>query len=127
MDMIKFTEMESAYAGEHRMGRLATASTSGHPHVVPIAYHFDPEREVIKIGGLMLEGRGQDRHLQANPQAALVVDDVADGGPRGLLVKGTAILHTEGGEVLGQGFGPNWVEIVPRRVLSWGLDDSGQG
>ena len=122
-------EQEVAYLKEHLLGRLATTGTSGKPHVVPIRYHFDPEREVIKIGARVLEERGQERlyirHLKVNPQAALVVDDVADGQtwhPRGVLVKGAAVMHTEGGEVLGPGFGPNWVEIVPNWVTSWSLD-----
>ncbi|MEU5645251.1 hypothetical protein [Streptomyces milbemycinicus] len=65
------------------------------------------------------------RHLKANPQAALVVDDVADAQtwqPRGILIKGTTVLHTAGGEGLGQGSGPNWVEVVPDFVTSWGID-----
>lgn len=77
----------------------------------------------------MLEGRGQERlyirHLRVNPQAALVVDDVPDEQtwqPRGILIKGTTVLHTEGGEALGPGFGPNWVEVVPNFVTSWGTE-----
>ncbi|WP_328504654.1 pyridoxamine 5'-phosphate oxidase family protein [Streptomyces sp. NBC_00457] len=127
--MGRFSAQEVAYLGERLLGRLATTGTSGKPHVVPIAYHFDPEREVIKIGGRVLEGRGQERlyirHLTVNPQAALVVDDVVDGQtwqPRGILIKGAAVLHTEGGEVLGPGFGPNWVEVVPDFVTSWSID-----
>lgn len=127
--MGRFNAQEVAYLSEHILGRLATTGTSGKPHVVPIRYHFDPEREVIKIGGRILEGRGQERlyirHLTVNPQAALVVDDVADGPtwqPRGILIKGAAVLHTEGGEVLGPGFGPNWVEVVPNWATSWSID-----
>ncbi|MFI9169160.1 pyridoxamine 5'-phosphate oxidase family protein [Streptomyces lincolnensis] len=127
--MGRFNAQEVAYLGEHILGRLATTGTSGKPHVVPVGYHFDPEREVIKIGGRVLEGRGQERlylrHLKVNPQAALVVDDLADGQtwePRGILIKGAAVLHTEGGEVLGPGFGPNWVEVVPDFVTSWSID-----
>jgi pyridoxamine 5'-phosphate oxidase family protein len=129
IDMSRFNAQEVDFLQEHLLGRLATAGTSGKPHVVPIRYHFDPEHEVIKIGGFMLEGRGQDRlyirHLVANPQAALVVDDVQDEQtwqPRGVLIKGTSVLHTEGGEVLGHGFGPNWAEIVTNFATSWGID-----
>ncbi|MEV7388092.1 MULTISPECIES: pyridoxamine 5'-phosphate oxidase family protein [unclassified Streptomyces] len=127
--MSRFNAQEVTYLWEHFLGRLATASRSGKPHVVPIRFHFDPEQEVIKIGGRVLEGSGQERlyvrHLKANPQAALVVDDVADARtrqPRGILIKGTTVLHTEGGDGLGPGFGPNWVEVVPEFVTSWGID-----
>jgi pyridoxamine 5'-phosphate oxidase family protein len=129
IDMSRFNALEVGYLQEHLLGRLATTGRSAKPHVVPIRYHFDPEHEVIKIGGRLLEGRGQERlyirHLKVNPQAALVVDDVPDPQtwqPRGILIKGTTVLHTEGGEPLGPGFGPNWVEIVPDFVTSWGID-----
>ena len=125
-----FTEKEVAYLREHRIGRLGTADRSGQPHVVPIGYQFDLDRAVFKIGARELEGRGQQRlyvrHLRANPRVALVVDDVRTEPtwqPRGITIKGTAVLHTEGGEELGPGLGPNWVEIVPDWVASWGIDN----
>ncbi|WP_230194148.1 pyridoxamine 5'-phosphate oxidase family protein [Streptomyces coriariae] len=127
--MSRFNAQEVGFLEEHVLGRLATTGKSSKPHVVPIRYHFDPEHEVIKIGGRLLEGQGQERlyvrHLKVNPQAALVVDDVLDEQtwqPRGILIKGTTVLHTEGGEVLGPGFGPNWIEVVPNLVRSWGID-----
>lgn len=127
--MSRFNAQEVGFLEEHLLGRLATTGKSGKPHVVPIRYHFDPEHEVIKMGGRLLEGQGQERlyvrHLRVNPQAASVVDDVPDEQtwqPRGSLIKGRTVLHTEGGEVLGPGFGPNWIEVVPDLVRSWGID-----
>ncbi|WP_157968586.1 PNPOx family protein [Streptomyces geranii] len=127
--MVSFSEREAAYLGQHRLGRLATTGTSGKPHVVPVRYRFDPEREVIRLGGRLVEGREKERlytrHLRGNPQAAYVVDDVPDEEawqPRGILIKGLAVLHAEGGETLWPGFGPNWIEVIPDFVTSWGLD-----
>lgn len=54
--MGRFNAQEVAYLSEHILGRLATTGTSGKPHVVPVGYHFDPEREVIKIGGASWKG-----------------------------------------------------------------------
>jgi hypothetical protein len=42
--------------------------------------------------------------------------------PRGVTVRGRAVIHPEGGERLGRGVGPIWVEIVPERVTAWGID-----
>ncbi|MFD3619466.1 pyridoxamine 5'-phosphate oxidase family protein [Streptomyces sp. NPDC058676] len=128
--MGKFSAQEVGFLQEHLLGRLATSGKSGKPHVVPIRYHFDPDREVIKIGGRSLEGRGQERlyvrHLRVNPQAALVVDDVPDEQawqPRGILIKGRrSCIRRVGGEALGPGFGPNWVEVAPDFVTSWGIE-----
>ncbi|MEV1083445.1 pyridoxamine 5'-phosphate oxidase family protein [Streptomyces sp. NPDC050211] len=123
------SEQEIAYLHGHRIGRLATVGTSANPHVVPVGYHLDTDRGTIKIGATMLADRGQERlyvrHLRANPQVAFVVDDLKvepSWTPSGILLKGTARLHTEGGEVLGPGFGPNWMDIVPNWVSSWGVD-----
>ena len=122
-----FTEKEVEFLRLHRIGRLATTGKTGIPHVVPTGFHFDPEGEVIKVG--LHDYRGQERlyvrHLRVNPQAAFVVDDLVtepQWTPRGVTVKGPARIHETGGEVLGPGFGPRWVEIVPNWVSSWGID-----
>jgi pyridoxamine 5'-phosphate oxidase family protein len=121
-----FTEQEKRYLTERRLGRLATVGASGEPHVVPVGYHFDPDLEVVRIGGQLLGSRGQDRlylrQLRAHPVAAFVVDDFVAGPTpiaRGVIVKGAVRLHDSGGEVLGPDFGPGWIEIVPSWVSSW--------
>ena len=63
----------------HRVGHLATAGADGAPHVVPVCYALDdealyfvadekpkrrPARELLRL-----------RNLDANPRAAVVVDD----------------------------------------------------
>ncbi|TCR19539.1 pyridoxamine 5'-phosphate oxidase family protein [Streptomyces sp. BK205] len=126
--MTRFSDQGVTYLRERNLGRLATAATSGKPHVAPIRFHRDPEQEVIRIGRRILEGPARSastlRHLKAKPQTALVVDDTPDAQtwqPRGILIKGTTVLHTEGGEALGPGFSPNWV-VVPDFVTPWGIE-----
>ncbi|MFF5307962.1 PNPOx family protein [Streptomyces massasporeus] len=112
------------------LGLLATAGKTAKPHVVPIRYHFDPEQEVIEIGGRSLEARGQERlyvrHIKVNPQAALVVDDVPDPQtwqPRGISHQGDD--GSAHGRWRGAGAGVRCglgVEIVPDFVTSWGID-----
>jgi len=124
-----FTDAELAYLDTHRLGRLATVGKTGTPHVVPTLYHFDGETGSFRIGQGPLEGRGQERlyvrHVAANPRAAFVVDDVVvdhEYAPRGISVKGTAVVHTHGGGAFGPEFGPQWVEVIPDWVASWGID-----
>lgn len=43
------------------------------------------------------------------------------GTPRGT-IKGEVLIQESGGEVLGGGFGPRWIELIPNWVNSWGID-----
>lgn len=120
---------EIAYLQAHGLGRLATVGGDGAPHVVPTAYRFDAGEGIVGIGQAVMPGRGQERlylrHLRADPRAAFVVDDVVTEPTwtaRGLLLKGHAVVHPEGGEAFGPGFGPIWLAIVPERVSSWGIE-----
>lgn len=129
--MSMFTDNEIAYLQAHHLGRLATTGKTGMPHVVPTGFRVDVEKGTIKIGGHVLDGRGQERlyirHIGVNPKAAFVVDDLATEpawAPSGVTVKGDVVVHAAGGEVLGPGFGPRWIEIIPTWVSSWGIDTS---
>jgi PPOX class F420-dependent enzyme/OxyR family protein len=121
-----FTDQELDFLRRHRIGRLATTGKAAQPHVIPTAYRFVDG--VFKIGAHPLDGRGQRRlyarHIEVNPRVAFVVDDftVEPWHPRGVTVKGDAVLHTDGGETLGHDYGPNWIEIKPDWVSAWGID-----
>lgn len=88
----------------YRVGRLATVSAAGQPHVVPTIYHFADG--VFRIGARPLDGRGQGRlymrHIEAHPRVAFVIDDHVGDPPRplGVTVKGVAVVHPDGGERL---------------------------
>lgn len=121
------TEKEKEYLQTQQLGRLATSGKTGVPHVVPTGFHLDPDTDSIKFGGHAY--RGQDRlyirHLMINPHAAFVVDDLVTEPtwtPRGVTLKGSVRIHETGGESLGPGFGPRWVELDPNWVASWGID-----
>ncbi|MFG1925017.1 PPOX class F420-dependent oxidoreductase [Cryptosporangium sp. NPDC048952] len=125
-----FSAGEIEYLGGQRLGRLATVTADGRPHVVPTGFRLDHENGILKIGAHDLPGRGQRRgyrgHIANNPWVAFVVDDVATvepWAPRGVAVKGHAEIQETGGELLGRGFGPLWVRITPSWVSSWGIDN----
>ncbi len=127
--MSVFTDKEVAYLRARRIGRLATADSEGRPHVVPTAFNVDAEKGVLEIGGRSLPDRGQKRRylaqIQANPYVAYVVDHVVtepSWTASGITVRGRAVIHPEGGERLGPGFGPIWVEIIPEWISAWGID-----
>ena len=49
--MSAFTPAEIAYLQSQRLGRLATVNAAGEPHVVPVAFRYNPELDTIDIGG----------------------------------------------------------------------------
>lgn len=105
---------------ERRLGRLATADTNGRPQVTPVGmWRYRPELGVIDISGRDFAATRKYRNVAANPQAALVVDDVAPGEgwqPRAVIVEGPAAALEDDGN----GKGPV-IRITPDRVVSWGL------
>lgn len=127
--MSGFTDAETSYLSSQRIGRLATVTPAGRPHVVPAGFHFNADDGTIDIGANNLPDRGQKRgyrrNIEGDPWVAIVVDDIASTNPwtpRGVSIRGRAEIHATGGERLGPGFGPIWVRIIPTWISSWGID-----
>ncbi len=111
-----FTEAQAQYLAESVIGRLATSSRSGQPHVVPVGYRFDGS--AITIGGRNLARSLKYRHMMANDKVAFVVDDVVSFNPwkvRGVEVRGRA-------EPVASSDGVTMVRIIPLNIRSWGLE-----
>jgi pyridoxamine 5'-phosphate oxidase family protein len=124
--MATFTEKELEYLRSQRLARLATADLRGAPHVVPLGFRVAEDGAAIDVGGRSFAGSKKYRNIQSNPQAAIVIDDLASVDPwtpRGIEIRGVAQLH----EGDGRGVGPGasdlpWARIIPVRVVSWGID-----
>ncbi len=119
-----FSDAELAYLGERRLGRLATVDSRGLPHVVPLGWRYNPEHDTIDVTGRNLSQTAKFRHASANPNVALVVDDVLPPWrPRAVEVRGRAEVITDavgsGGEPLGA-----LIRIHPLKVISWGLQEA---
>jgi len=98
-----FTPSELEFLRSQRIGRFATASPSGWPHVMPVMYSVDDEGALeFDVDGVKL------RNIQAEPRAAMVVD--AMGPRRGLAIQGQATL-----------IAPERARLDPVRKFSWGL------
>ena len=118
--MALFTDAELDYLlGERRLARLATVGADGTPHVAPVGWRLDPEREVFEIGGLNLAHTKKFRDVARTGRAALVIDDVLPPWrPRGVEVRGRA-------EAIA-GDAP-LIRIHPERVVTWGIENPGVG
>jgi len=116
-ELPSFTEAEAGYLADNFIGRLATASASGQPHVVPVSYSFDGG--TVVFGGWNLEGSLKFRNLMVNPKVAFVVDEVVSAKPwrvKGVEIRGRAEPIRSGESVTG-------IRIIPVNIRSWGLGE----
>ena len=123
--MAELTAAQITYLAGQRLARIATAGRDGKPHVVPTSFRYNPELATIDVGGFHVDTTKKYRDVQANPYAAIVVDDLVSVDPwtpRMLEIRGRAEAVPSGGaELLGQGFGEAFIRIHPDTVNSFGL------
>jgi pyridoxamine 5'-phosphate oxidase family protein len=108
-----FSDAEIEYLESQRLGRLATVGHDGMPHVVPVAFRYNPEADAIDIGGHDFAKRKKFRDVQGTGVAALVVDDVLPPWqPRAVEVRGEAITSRSAAR-------PSWRGSTTRSFGSW--------
>ena len=123
--MTELTQAQIDYLASRRLGRIATAGADGRPHVVPTSFRYNAELGSIDAGGMHVATTKKYRDVQANPWAAIVVDDgVATDPvpPRMLEIRGRAEAIPDGGADLGPGFGGGFIRIRPTKINSFGID-----
>jgi pyridoxamine 5'-phosphate oxidase family protein len=122
-----FSDAELEYLGSQRLGRLATIGQDSMPHVVPVAFRYNPDADSVDIGGHDFAKGKKFRDVQRTGVAALVVDDVLPPWqPRAVEVRGHASALDTGGKTIMEGFDDPIIRITPRRIVSWGLEDGFQ-
>lgn len=110
-----FTEAELEYLAGQRLARLATASAAGQPDVSAVGFSVDGD--TIVSGGIDITKTVRYRHLLENPQATVVIDDLASVDPwrpRGVKVRGAATVEEDGER-------PR-IRIRPAVIWSWGIN-----
>ncbi len=128
--MSNFTPKEIEYLSTQRLGRLATVNPDGKPQIAPVGFRYNPELDVIEIGGRAVSKTKKFRNIQTNKNVAFVIDDVQPPWrPRGIEIRGTAQALTTGGKAV---FGGRYeaddalIRITPDQIIGWGLEE-GQG
>lgn len=119
--MSPFSDDELDYlARGRRLGRLATVGADGTPHVVPVGWSLNLERDAIEVGGREAAQTKKFRDVQRTGRAAIVIDDLATvepWRPRGIEVRGRAEAIDEPRAL---------IRIHPERIVSWGVDARGR-
>ena len=113
-EVVTFTDEEVAFLTQSRLARVATASSEGQPHVVPVVYEFDGT--AFYFTGWNLEKSLKFQNLVQNKKVAMVIDDlvtVSPWRPRGVEVRGVAELGSEGSR--------SYVKVCPLVKRSWGF------
>lgn len=117
-----FSRAELDYLSHgRRLARVATADANGRPHVTPVGmWHYNAELGTVDVTGRDFAATRKYRNVAANPQAALVVDDIASTDPwrpRAVMIEGPARAIPESDDT-----DAPMIRITPDRVISWGLD-----
>jgi PPOX class probable F420-dependent enzyme len=122
---VDLTEREArARLAAARVARLATADTSGQPHLVPVTFAFDSAHDAIVIAVDHKPKRSTDlrrlRNVRANPRVAVLADHYEDDWTRLWWVRAdgvAAIIEDAGGRAgpvaLLQAKYPQYRSIVP--------------
>jgi len=129
---VSFTKTEERFLKNNEIGRLATISSNGTPHVVPVSYLFKDNVFLIAVD----YGTRKLRNLRRNHRTALVIDALKPN--RGIMIQGKGILIESGLEFrqaysqFYRAFGwvradpwkegeAPFVRITPETKVSWGL------
>lgn len=118
--MSAFTEAEVAYLTSQPLMRFATASPAGKPDVAPVIFELDGDD--IVSAGFNITHTARYRNIERNPQATLVIDDLATidpWSPRGIKIIGTASIETVDDA-------PRF-RIQPKVIISWAINDTTPG
>ena len=76
--MSDFTAAQLAYLrAERRLGRVATVGKDGIPHVAPVGWSCNDQRDTIDVGGRQFAQTKKYRDVKRSGRAAIVIDDLA--------------------------------------------------
>jgi pyridoxamine 5'-phosphate oxidase family protein len=123
--MTSFSPAVIAYLDSQLVGRLATSDADGRPHVVPVSFRFNAELNAVESGGFHVDTSKRFRNVQANPWAAIVIDDIVSVDPwtpRMVAIRGRAEALPTGGAELRPGFGDPMIRIHADRVNVFGIE-----
>jgi pyridoxamine 5'-phosphate oxidase family protein len=116
-----FTETELAYIVDQPLGRLATSQPDGTLQVSPVGFTYNAELDSIDIVGYRMDRSKKFSNVSANGRVAFVIDELASvrpWRPRCVEIRGR-------GEAVADSPRGALIRVLPERIISFGLDDTG--
>src|SRR3981081_1178016 len=117
------TDLELAYLGTQRLGRLATVAPDGAPQNNPVGFRYNTKTGTFDIYGFNMGATRKIRHVRAAGKVARVVDDIASVDPwqvRGVEIRGSAEALVDQ-QTPGAHLSSQIIRVHPDRIISWGL------
>jgi len=125
--MSSFTDKEIEYLNSQRLGRLATLSADGSPHLTVVSFRYNPELDALDLGGRDMGNSKKFRDVSRDGRVAFVVDDVRPPWiPRGIEIRGQAEAIPNG-EPLRPGFANEIIRLHPTHIVGWGIESEEYG
>src|ERR1035437_7649772 len=104
-----FSPAEIAYLRSVTMCRLATVGRTGQPHIVPMTFVYNADKDAIDLGGVDFSAGKKWRDVQRNRLVAVLVDDAQPGSAHAIEIRGRAEVHRSGGSSINPRF-PTFAE-----------------
>ncbi|HEX3815682.1 MAG TPA: PPOX class F420-dependent oxidoreductase [Mycobacteriales bacterium] len=123
-----FSPAEIDYLTTQELGRMATVQPDGTLQVSPVGFSYNAETASIDVYGFNMSRSRKYRNIEDNGRVAFVVDDVPSIRPRRvrcLEIRGYAeTVAAASGP--GGGLDSGFIRIHPRRIISFGIEDTDQ-
>lgn len=124
-----FKPHEVAFLHEAELGRLATIQRDGTPQNSPVGFTYNEQLGTVDIAGFRMSKSQKYRNIAHNNRVAFVVDDIVSRDPwrvRCLEIRGTAEQAQVAPSIgaAGDELDTAIIRITPRRIISFGIDDT---
>ncbi len=127
---MSFKPREIEFLKAADLARLATIQPDGTLQNSPVGFTYNEDLGTLDIHGYRMSKSHKFRNVASNNAVALVIDDIVSRDPwrvRCLEIRGTAE-QAESGEPRtepnDEGIDTAIIRITPRRIISFGIDDT---
>jgi pyridoxamine 5'-phosphate oxidase family protein len=127
---MSFKPHEIEYMKGADLARLATIQPDGTLQNSPVGFTYNEDLGTLDIYGYRMSKSRKFRNVASNNTVALVIDDIVSRDPwrvRCLEIRGTAEQAESAEkrtEPSGEGIDTAILRITPRRIISFGIDDT---